>query len=244
MRSYYYTYILLDPRKPGEFFYDEIHLAFEPFYVGFGSKNRAYDHAKLAKLDICSNKHKFNKIKKILALGMEPIVHFHRKNLIKSEAKENEIYLIEKIGRTFDIKGPLTNKTKGGNCFPDSCYDFNVRKHPNLGKKWTEFSKNKLSESRMGMKFTESHRKNLSRPKSFEHKLRISATNASSKGVEVYDSNGNFLNYFMSVSLAASHYNLKAGIIYSRMRRREFYGDYFFIRPETFVRINYGNINN
>lgn len=37
------VYIFLDPRKPGDYNYDEYHFDFEPIYVGIGNKNRTKD---------------------------------------------------------------------------------------------------------------------------------------------------------------------------------------------------------
>jgi len=104
-----YVYIYLDTRKPGNFIYDDLCFKFEPFYVGKGKNNRAYDH-------LYENKHynnfKFGKIKKIVNSNLELKIVFVYKNLSDDEAQEKEIEVIKKIGR-WPI-GPLTNLTNGG----------------------------------------------------------------------------------------------------------------------------------
>jgi hypothetical protein len=42
----FYTYIYLDPRKPGNFKYGKYEFNYEPFYVGKGYNERCYIHLK------------------------------------------------------------------------------------------------------------------------------------------------------------------------------------------------------
>lgn len=104
MKNNYYVYMYTDPRTN------------EPFYVGL-SKNekRMFDHLNEAKKSvISSNLHKYNKIKKILSCGSQPIIQKIDENLTKEEACELEIFLISFIGRSDLRKGSLTNLTDGG----------------------------------------------------------------------------------------------------------------------------------
>ena len=39
-----YTYIYLDPTKPGKYYYQGYYFDYEPFYVGKGYGNRFYEH--------------------------------------------------------------------------------------------------------------------------------------------------------------------------------------------------------
>ena len=106
----YYTYLYLDPRKSGEFIYDEFTFNYEPFYVGKGKDDRLKKH--LGCYD--NNNLKNNKIKKIIKGGLSPIIIKVYENLSEKIAIEKEIYLIDKIGRSDKLIGPLTNLTDGG----------------------------------------------------------------------------------------------------------------------------------
>lgn len=47
----YYTYIYLDPRKPGHYSYSTLSFLHEPIYVGKGCQKRYLDHL------VCIEKH-------------------------------------------------------------------------------------------------------------------------------------------------------------------------------------------
>lgn len=115
----FYVYIYLDPRKAGFYKYDEYQFEYEPFYVGKGqetskiTKGRMYDHLYDA---ITSSKKTFklNKIRKILIENLEPSILNIKGDLSELDSFELEKRLISLIGR-YDLgKGPLTNKTNGG----------------------------------------------------------------------------------------------------------------------------------
>ncbi len=110
MNEQYYIYLYLDPRKSGKFTYNELKFDFEPFYVGKGKDDRLNKH--LGYYD--NNRHKSNKIKKILKQGLNPIIIKLYENLDEKTAIEKEIYIISKIGRSDKLIGPLTNLTNGG----------------------------------------------------------------------------------------------------------------------------------
>lgn len=112
----FYTYALLDPRKPKPCIYDDIDpnyhwsFSYEPFYVGKGKGERLTGHK--AKGDY--NKHKTNKIRKIENAGLEVIRVILASGLSEKKAYELERHLISVIGRSDQKIGPLTNLTSGG----------------------------------------------------------------------------------------------------------------------------------
>lgn len=116
MRSDFYVYALLDPRRPGVFEYGKLQFLFEPFYVGKGTGNRDRSHFRLGNIRVDKKRivspHKVNKILKILEVGLEPITVRIRIGLTESKAFDYELKLIERIGRK--PNGPLTNATAGG----------------------------------------------------------------------------------------------------------------------------------
>jgi hypothetical protein len=111
MDTKFYVYALLDPRKPGPFYYGNWKFDFEPFYIGKGQGKRAYHHDRYPQQS--NGSYKDNKIRKIyLETGALHIVEFKRTNLTEHQALEVEVRLIAAIGR--GRVGPLTNKTSGG----------------------------------------------------------------------------------------------------------------------------------
>lgn len=106
----FYVYALLDPRKPGPFYYGHWKFSHEPFYVGKGHGNRFETTHK----NDGHNIFKSRKIHNIRALGMEPIVVFKKSALTERQALSLEVHLIDRVGRANLKKGPLTNLTDGG----------------------------------------------------------------------------------------------------------------------------------
>ena len=92
--------------------------------------------------------------------GFEPIVHIIHSDLTKERAWQLEIEYIKIIGRRITNEGPLTNVMPGGNCFPDSNYDYTHRIHPLLGKKRSEETCKAISVGKLGKSQTEEHVKN------------------------------------------------------------------------------------
>ena len=152
----YYIYAYLDPRKPGNYSYDEYTFGFSPFYIGKGKKDRCFAHLKNYRND---NHKKVNKIKKIRLLGLEPIIIKVKENLSKEEANESEKDLIKKI-RNKDSK-ILTNITAGG----DGGDTFTGKKHSistkilmsssQKGKKRSDETKKKISAIRKNKTYEE-----------------------------------------------------------------------------------------
>lgn len=103
----FYVYALLDPRIPGEFNYDDMFFNYIPFYIGKGCGKRAEQHVKLSYKN--QNYHKDNKIRKILKLGLQPIIIKIRTELNEKDAYYLEKTIIQKIGLD-----NLTNVTEGG----------------------------------------------------------------------------------------------------------------------------------
>lgn len=109
----YYVYVYLDPRKPGNFIYDEFEFGYEPIYVGKGTKSRLLRHLK----EKVRNPIKINKINKIRKEGKNPIILKIIDKISNEYSLEIEKRLIKKIGRINKKTGPLTNCTEGGETY-------------------------------------------------------------------------------------------------------------------------------
>lgn len=105
----FYVYVYLDPRKPGLFKYNDLKFDFEPFYVGKGTKNRAYNGIRDKNKCL-----KVTKIRSILKSDNFPIIIKLYENITNEESFIREIETILKIGRIDNKTGPLTNMTDGG----------------------------------------------------------------------------------------------------------------------------------
>lgn len=123
----YYTYIYLDPRKPGKYIYGIYVFDYEPIYVGKGKGPQCFRHLKQVKYKYntqekimnCNQKNGINKLKMIkilhiLDMGLEPIIIKFIENVTENESYSCEENLVRTIGR-IDLKtGPLTNLCEGG----------------------------------------------------------------------------------------------------------------------------------
>jgi len=94
-----YVYMLVDPRNN------------QPFYVGKGIERRCDYHLWEAKRRTHKNSHKLNKIRKLLSIGVTPLVVKVEQNISDTLAKDFEMLLISEIK---DIGIKLTNVTDGG----------------------------------------------------------------------------------------------------------------------------------
>lgn len=140
MKSEYYVYAYLDPRKPGNYVYGDFEFDFEPFYIGKGMGRRLYMHIFPHNIEKDGNRYKMNKIKKILKLGYdlksEKFVVKISGNLSQKQSLSLERKCIKTIGR-IDLKsGPLTNLTNGG----DGSYNL------------SQYTRNKIASSLKGIK--------------------------------------------------------------------------------------------
>lgn len=116
MRSDFYVYVLLDPRKPGDYEYGPLKFKHEPFYVGKGKGRRDISHFRPGNLRIDSkrfkNTKKANKIRKIMEAGFMPLPVRIKSNVTEVNSFRFEVKAIELIGR--GKNGPLVNCTDGG----------------------------------------------------------------------------------------------------------------------------------
>lgn len=151
----------------------------EIFYVGMGLKNRPYvKHGR--------NEHWKNTVKKY-----NYVIDIIEENLTKEEAYQKEIFYIAKIGRKDLDKGPLVNKSNGGdggNLSPESkekCRLINLgrirtseEKEKNriahLGKKMPKEFGIKKSNEMMGNTYGSGSKGKKRRPRTIEEKNKIS----------------------------------------------------------------------
>jgi hypothetical protein len=139
-----YVYTLTDPRNG------------MPFYVGKGHGKRCEFHLDEAKYYTKRKSKKLNKIRKLMSLGMKPIITKVEENVSDAQAIDFECLLIAEMR---DIGIPLTNMTDGGDGAK--------------GYKHTEEHKQKMHELFADRVFTEEHRQAMSKPKSEEGRANI-----------------------------------------------------------------------
>lgn len=94
-----YVYMLTDPRNG------------MPFYVGKGHGKRCEFHLDEAKYYTKRKSKKLNKIRKLMSLGMKPVITKVEENVSDAQAIDFECLLIAEMR---DIGIPLTNMTDGG----------------------------------------------------------------------------------------------------------------------------------
>lgn len=128
----FYVYVYLDPRKRGNYTYDEYTFEYEPIYIGKGTRNRINHH--LVRVNHGKTSLFYNKLRKIINDGFEPIRFKILDGLTEEESLIHEKKLILLIGRLDIETGTLCNMTDGGE----------------IGFKRTEESRRKLSESKKG----------------------------------------------------------------------------------------------
>ena len=152
MKKKFYVYIYLDPRKQGNFTYNNLTFNYEPFYVGKGCGNRLNFH--LYESSNTKSKIRYNKIKSIRKCGLEPIVIKIKDYLFEYESLDFEREIIKNIGRKDLNEEPLINLTNGG--------------EGESGYVWTDENKKNLSNSlKNSKKFKDSMA-------SYENKIKTS----------------------------------------------------------------------
>ncbi|AIW03365.1 hypothetical protein CPT_Mater208 [Bacillus phage Mater] len=163
MTNDFYVYAYLDPRKPGNFVYDDLSFDYLPFYIGKGKASRMYFHLWGAKHGkVLGNPHKFNKINSILSEGLEPIILPVRTALTSNDALRLEKQLISRIGKVSDKRGPLTNVSDGGESNPMDNTDVRERvRQYHLGAKRSVESRKRMSLSAKGKVLSEQHKERI-----------------------------------------------------------------------------------
>lgn len=112
----YYTYIYLNPLKPGKFTYENVATFFyEPYYVGKGKEYRIFMHLRNNK-KARDNKERNLIIDEIRENNIEPKEFILKiiNNISDLESIEYEKLFIKSIGRMDINEGSLTNHTFGG----------------------------------------------------------------------------------------------------------------------------------
>jgi len=165
-------------------------------YVGYTKrpKVRLWEHIRDAKKGI--DTHKSNWIRTLLLKSLSPVFEIILEKDNQDDIILEEINLIKELKES-GIK--LTNKTDGG----DGQRGCRLKSdHPiinwNKGKKMSDESKKKLSESRMGIVFTESHKKNISNSKTGKKRSEesiIKQSKTMSESVIVITPDGNSIEF-------------------------------------------------
>jgi hypothetical protein len=176
--SNFCVYVFLNPSKPGSYKYNDIEFQFEPIYVGKGKINRPKNHLFRYKN---GKSYFYNKLKKIIGQGHEPMWIIVKNELSEKEAFIEEVRLIKLIGRKSN-GGSLTNLSDGGegqSGFKHS--DESKLKTSNSlknNKEWVDKMKSKeyrdkLSKSLMGH---EGYGKGIPRTDDVKNKIRNSVS--------------------------------------------------------------------
>ena len=139
-----YVYTLTDPRNG------------MPFYVGKGHGKRCEFHLDEAKYYTKRKSKKLNKIRKLMSLGMQPIITKVEENVSDAQAIDFECLLIAEMR---DIGIPLTNMTDGGDGAK--------------GYKHTEEHLKYVSKLFKGRVVSEETRQKMRKPKSEEGRANI-----------------------------------------------------------------------
>src|ERR1043166_3885988 len=103
----FYVYVLLDPRKQGNYSYGNYRFDYEPFYVGRGTGYRYRKHFTQSGLN--DDTFRCRVIKKLFSENLEPILIKIHEDISYEESGQLEKELISIIGRRNRKTGPLTN---------------------------------------------------------------------------------------------------------------------------------------
>lgn len=151
----YYIYTYLDPRKPGDYNYGDLHFDYEPFYIGKGKGNRY------------KAKHSCNSFLngKINHIGKDNIIVMVEMMPSEAAAHFHEMIRIAIIGRIDLGLGPLVNMTDGGEGSSGARPDYITREKMSkarLGKKMSQEFKDKMRLINLGKKATIQAKLNMS----------------------------------------------------------------------------------
>lgn len=161
----FYTYVCLNPEKPGKYVYGEYEFDYKPFYVGKGKGKRVREKVRPY------NKILHNRLKRLV-----PIIVFLKKDVSENEAFIEEIKAILSIGRLVKNEGPLFNITEGGEGATGRVFSHKEEtkkklSEMNLGKAASQETKNKISKARKGHLVSKETREKISLSNSKKIKL-------------------------------------------------------------------------
>lgn len=134
-----------------------------PFYVGKGVGKRCEFHVDEAKYYVNRKSKKLNKLRKLLSLGLLPIITKIEEGVSDAQAIEFEMFVIAEMR---DLGIPLTNMTDGGDGAK--------------GYKHTEAHKEYMSSVHKGRKFSEETKLKMRKPKSEEGRKNIAEAHKNS----------------------------------------------------------------
>ena len=239
----YYVYCYLDPRVKGEYVYGDYTFEYVPIYVGKGKGQRASAHLWESTLNRDGNKKKVNKLRKIVNLGLQPILVKLHEGLTESEALLLEMKVIATIGTEFDHTGTLTNLTAGGETSPDPkgmdietkqrVYEErrqrmltnNPMKNPDTAKKVSEYLKTVRHDDEYKKNMSESVRNSIKHKESVQSdNNRLKQHDAQKKNmvaVDQYDKYMNYINSFESIALASRSLKIKSSDIMAVLSGRQ-----------------------
>lgn len=216
MENHFYVYVLLDPRKKGDFKYGDYTFEYEPFYIGKGCKDRIQEHLRASYLK--EKTYKNNKINKIILEGLNVISLKISENSFEVDAFELEKKLISIIGRSNLNLGPLTNLTNGGEgisgLIKTDTHKLNLS-ISSKGKKMSAEAKAKISESLRGKVGRNTGNKHSDYTKQKISNSKKGQLSWNAEPVLQLDENETILQEWISASAAAKELKLSQGNIWS-----------------------------
>lgn len=237
----YYVYCYLDPRKPGNYFYENLDMCFlyEPFYIGKGKDTRIKAH--LYKSNINADTLKTRKIKKIFESNQKPISIYLETNLTEEIAFEFEREYISKIGRHDLNTGPLSNMNSGGSGTHSSIVESKRKKvyqydlEGNLINEYKSITiaaeSNNLDISSISHCCNKSAKTHGGYIWSFNNEIHDFKLNDNFNKINQYDINDNFIKTWDSITAASNELNIKYDKISCCCRHRAYKSiDGFYFR--------------
>ena len=243
MDEIYYVYVYLDPRKKGNYQFENVLFDYEPFYVGKGKKWRLNEHLTYSQLKRDRNKLKVNIIQSIMKDNLVPIIYKLYENLKEIESLELEEKLINLIGRRDLMNGTLSNLTNGGETNYCKFEDLNeetknklkkqrsIRMLNNNPMKKQEIS-DKVANKNRNKKHDDEYKKNMSESlkNSKKHKdatssiefrdIKKKEQEKNMIPVDQYDLNMNYINSYPSIKEASRQLKIPSEYISSVVNGR------------------------